>query len=351
MRSTLLVIGDLYLDDVKKAPSINKFIRYRKRLLRKKIQFELSSYDDVLLERLPKVFTKRLKIMLFFPYKYWNNNIEKYDGDDRVYGDHNFGRDFKKLFLGVEKILKNCYKDKDIEYVNPPRACILDRDKVATVRLLKKNGVSTPRIYNIENTAQLEGVLDSAGTIYIKPVFGSMGKGISVVTKKDCSTNFIFRAGRIASRPYDYNWKFLKVSKKRRKRFLDILIKKGFLFEEAVTLPVVKRRRFDIRAYVIYGRVHCLMARSVPKANPVTNWSQGGRIEPERFIKRAVPAKQLGRIKYMARKTARIAGLNYAGVDIVLDKDSDRIYVLEVHSFPGYARKFSPIKFLIDEIA
>ena len=274
MKSTLLAIGDLYLSDTRKAPSINKFIRYKKHLLKRGIRFELISPDDVLLQRLPVVATKKLTVMLFFPYNYWNNNIERYDRDDRIYGDHNFGRDFKKLFLKIDKIVKDYYKDKDIKYVNPPQSCALDRDKLATARILKRNGILIPSIYNVENVSQVEGILNKIEALYIKPVFGSMGKGISVVTKKDCFTNFIFRANKIISRPSDYNWTFTRISRRKRKDFLRALIKKGFLFEEAIKVPVVRGRRFDIRAHVIYGRVPYLCARSVRRRNFITNWSK-----------------------------------------------------------------------------
>jgi len=288
--------------------------------------------------------------MLFFPYSFWNNNIERYDYDNRIYGDQGFGKDFSKLFLGVDKILKTHYAKNNIRYINPPQSCILDRNKIATASLLRKNGIPTPKIYNIKNLDQLEKILDKTELIYVKPVFGSMGKGISVVTKKSCYTNYIFRGNRITSRPYDYNWNFVKISKKRRNAFLSILIKKRFLFEEGIKLPVVKGRRFDMRVYVIYNHVPCLFARSVPESNFITNWSQGGRIEGENFIKKYIPTKKLEEIKNVAKKAARVTALNYAGIDIVLEGDSQNIYVLEVHSFPGYARKFNLMKTLINQI-
>jgi len=350
MKSTLLNIGDLYLDDVKKAPSVNKFIRYRNDFIKKKIQFEFATYDDVLLKRLPLVETKRLKIMLFFPFSYWNNDIERYDRDKRIYGDYNFGKDFKKFLLKVDEVLKKIYKNKKIEYVNPPKSCVLDRDKIATSKLLKRNRITIPKVHHVKNVDQLESVLDKVSALYVKPVFGAMGKGVSIVTKKKCVTNFIYRDSTIISRPYDYNWKFIRVPRKKRKRFLNLLIKNKFLFEEEIKMPVVRNRRFDIRAHIIYGKVVYLFARSVPSDYFITNWSQGGRMEGPRFLEKFIPREKLRKIEKAAKMAAAVTRLNYAGIDIIIDQDFKKIYVLEVHSFPAYVRRFNLMKSLADHI-
>ena len=40
IKSTLLVIGDLTMDGIKPAPSVNKFIENSKRLIDRKIEFK-----------------------------------------------------------------------------------------------------------------------------------------------------------------------------------------------------------------------------------------------------------------------------------------------------------------------
>jgi len=350
MRTTLLAVGDLTLDGVKKEKSVNRFVRYGKRFLGKRVRFEFLTYDDLLLGNLPGIATRRLKIMFFFPYAHWNSRVERYDSDDRVYGDEHFGRAHKRFFYRVGKILEDRYKGYEVAYVNSPAACALDRDKKMTARLLRKGGVLTPRTYRPRDVSQLNRLLEEAGALYIKPVFGAMGKGMSFVTEKECWTNFMFRRDRIVSRPYDYNWGFAQVGRRRKERFLKILIEKKFIFEEAVRPPVVRGRRFDIRIYVIYGRIPYFYARSAPQASPVTNWTQGGRIEGGAFLKKALSEKKIGQIKEIARRSARLMGLNYAGIDLILDEKLDKVYFLEAHSFPGYERGVNLMRFLIDRI-
>ena len=349
-KTTLLTIGDLTTDGIKKEKSLYGFIRHRKNVIRKGVNFKFITYEDLLRRRLPDVTTKKLKAMLFFPYAYWNERVERYDLDDRIYGDANFGRDTKKLFLEIRKILESTYKDKDVIYVNPPYTSIIDRDKRKTAGKLRKQGILTPKIYNISNIDQLDDILKKAGALYIKPAFGAMGKGMSFINRDECWTNFIFREGEIISRPRDYNWGFSRISEKRRNAFLKILIRRKFIFEKAIDLATFGRRKFDVRIYVIYGHVPYLYARSAPKANIVTNWSQGGRIEGRRFLKKALPPGKIKEIKDIARRSARVLGLNYAGIDILANEKLDKMYFLEAHSFPGYEKKFNLMKFLINKI-
>jgi hypothetical protein len=351
MKKTLLVIGDLILNNRNQPfdSSLVKFLRYRQNLIRRNIKYAFIGYDDVLLGRLPGITTRRLEVLLFFPYAYWNAGVERYDNDLRIYGDDKFGRLYKRFFKRVDKIIRTEYRDKSLHYINPPQSCVLDRDKRKTAQKLKKFGILTPREYRISNIRQLNKLLKKIGAFYIKPPFGAMGKGLTYLSSDTCCTNFVFRKDRIISRPYDCNWKFIKLSGRKRDVFLKQLLRKGFIFEAAVKHPKRKRRKFDIRVYVIYGSVPYFYARSAPSGRFLTNWSQGGRIEKKSFIKRALPPEKIDEIIALCKKCARVLALNYAGIDILLDKNLN-IYFSEAHSFPGYERGFNLMKYLADKI-
>jgi hypothetical protein len=177
-----------------------------------------------------------------------------------------------------------------------------------------------------------------------------MGKGISFVTKQACWTNFIFKGGRIISRPYDYNWDFVRITGKRKRNFLKLLIKKRFIFEEAIRLPVIGGRKFDFRVYVIGGKVPYFYAKSAPADTFVTNWSQGGRIEKKPFLKRAVSAHKIDEIQQLAKRATRALGLTYTGIDILMDAHRGKLYFSEAHSFPGYERGCNLMRFLIERL-
>ncbi|NQT95837.1 MAG: hypothetical protein HQ572_05245 [Candidatus Omnitrophica bacterium] len=351
MRKTVLVVGDLMMNDEKFEPSLNRFITYKHRLNNRNIGVLFITYDDLAAKRLPNVSTKRLDVMLFFPYNHWNEEIERYDRDERIYGDLNFGEDFKKFFLMVNSTIKRKYRYHDLRFINPPTSCIIDRDKEKTYQALKRAGIRSPIIYRVKSASDVKGLIGKGISLYAKPRFGAMGKGITYINQRGCYTNFIFRKNRIHNRLHDYNWKAVKISQKNQSQFLKTLIDKGFIFQEAIYTPVVRGRKFDMRIYCIYNRVPYMYAKSTQAKNFITNWSQGGRIEKKKsFLKRAIGDKAIREAILLAKKSARALKLNYAGVDVIFDRKRRELYVLEIQSFPGYERGFKLMKFLADNI-
>ncbi|MEA3560199.1 MAG: hypothetical protein U9R31_00300, partial [Candidatus Omnitrophota bacterium] len=128
MKKTLLVIGD---EKNKKGGldfSLKRLIQHTKKLDAKgNLNLKTINYQNALNGKLPEINDKQITIMLFFPFKYWNEKIEVYNKDERVYGGKKFGTQFGKFFTTVEKTLKEKYPDKKINYINSPKSCILDR--------------------------------------------------------------------------------------------------------------------------------------------------------------------------------------------------------------------------------
>ncbi|MEA3328503.1 MAG: hypothetical protein U9Q08_02000 [Candidatus Omnitrophota bacterium] len=349
MKKTLLIIGDRKTKRGKLDPSLKQFIKHaEKPNAKRNFNLKVIAYQNVLTGKLPEINEKYLIIMLFFPFEHWNKQIEVYDQDKRAYGDQKFGSQFSKFFIAVEKILTKKYRNKKIRYVNPPQSCILDRDKAKTKSLLLKNNIPVPNAFAVSNPRAIEDLIKEGKSLYLKPRFGAMGKGITYVSGRQVVTNFLFRQDRIISRPYDYNWRFSRISNK--KRFLKKLLSKDVICEEAIEPATHEGRRFDFRIYTIYGRTPYFYAKSVGENSIVTNWSQGGRIEKKKSFYQHIPKSKIRLMLSLAKKTARTLGLNYAGVDILFSKGFEKIYVLEAHSFPAHEKGFNLTKFLSEKI-
>jgi len=349
MKNTLLVIGEKKVVKGKSLdPSHNAFISHMARRANKNTVVLTTNYKNVLTNDLPEVETSHVIILLFFPFQYWNKNIEVYDKDSRVYGDKDFGKDFEKFFQKIQKVLEKKYRDKTIEYVNPPEASVLDRDKKECKKFFKRHKIPIAKSYDIKSLKELEHVLARGISLYVKPRFGSMGKGISYISNGLLITNFLFQKGKVISHPYDYNWRFHEVTRPAdRNKFLKTMITRGFIFEEAVDPPVHKGRRSDFRIYCIYGKVLYYYIRTTPAISLVTNWSQGGKIEKKSSFIKYISGTNLKRAESLARRVARDLQMNYTGVDVIFSKDYKEIYVLEAHSFPAYEKGFD----LMDSLA
>jgi hypothetical protein len=341
----LLVIGDLNVNKKKINPSFKEFIEYAQKLEeRSNFELQVVNYDQLFSGKVPPIKAAIIKIVSFFPYTYWNRNIEIYS-DGRIYGDNSFGNEFKIFLKTVKKVIAVHYCGKNIEYLNPPEACCLDRDKKLSYRLLKKSKIPIPRLFRVSSFQDIQKLLNKGIDLYIKPRFGALGKGITYIDREKVISNFLFRKGKIVSRPYDYNWRFTRI--KDKQNFVNLLLRKGFICEEAIRPAIFRKKRFDFRIYVIFGKVVYLYAKSAPISSCVTNWSQGGKIDREKKILRTLSKKRISLLKSLAKKTAAALGLDFAGIDIIFSQDFQNAYVLEANAFPGYEKGFDLMKCLL----
>lgn len=343
---TLLIIGDKNIQRNRPYMSFRRFCGYAlKRAKKDNFDLKVISYAQLILGKTPAINASTVKIVLFFPYKFWNRDIERYR-EGRVYGERVFGSEFKGYLRRVKRIITRELKGKKIIYVNSPDACCVDRDKKMSKMLLEKNAVPTPQLFKPTSVKQLKTLLDEGKSLYIKPRFGAMGKGITYVNKENLISNFLFRKGALVSRSRDFNWKSARI--RNKDGFLGELLKKGFICEEAINPSAHKGRRFDFRVYVMFGKVVYLYAKSSPENSLVTNWSQGGSIDKRKTILKTLPREQLLRLQELAKRTAQTLDLNFAGIDIIFSRDYKNVYVLEGNAFPGYEKGFDLMKCLLD---
>ena len=346
-KTTILALGDFTSAGEPFCLSFGRFLRYRNRLPEKFSRMDVEDYSTLLAGIYPKIYTDDILVMTFFPYNYWNDYIEIYDKEDKVYGDRHFGKEFKSFFEDIEVRLKRYYRGHHLHFVNNLENITTDRDKKKTKYLFLKNGIPTPRLFHFKNITDVKRLLKEGISFYVKPRYGAMGKGVTFLSQKRWATNFRFKNNKIISKSSDYGWTFKTITGDTA--FLRELIRKDFLFEEAIRPAQAGRRRFDLRIYAVCGQVPYLYARSTKARGIITNWTQGGRLEKKEFLKK-ISEDKISLARQYAIKTAKVLGFNFVGVDVLFSKDYENVYVLEVQSFPGFERGFNLIKFLIEHI-
>ncbi len=342
-----MVIGEERISRTRPYVSFKRFINCARKLKRGDIEVHVIDYARLLSGRVPFIDASTIKIVFFFPYKYWNRHIEVYS-DNRFYGDKRFGQEFKAFFRRAKRAIERYFPGKRIEYLNSPELCYLDRDKKASKDLLRRSAVSVPRTFQVSSFGDVQRLLNKGTNLYIKPRFGSMGKGITYINREETISNFLFRKNRVLSRPSDFNWRFSRI--KDGETFFNQLLKKGFICEEAIEPAVFRKRRFDFRVYVMFGKVVYLYAKSSPAESCVTNWSQGGRIDKNKVILKTLPKEKITLLKKTAERAAQALGLNFAGIDVIFSKDLKSAYVLEGNAFPGYEKGFDLMRCLLKHI-
>lgn len=324
----ILVIGD--------NSDWESFLKFKKKrgiFKNKKIDFKTIDYDSIVKGKLPDIKSSNLLILLFFPMDYWNKKIEKNFVKGHIYGDKRCAEMFYSYLDEVKSIIDKKYDDKKISYVNSFEAVKIDRDKELTKKIIKKANVPVPKSYSTRKYGDIIELLNKGKKLYLKVNFGAMGKGITKLEKGKWLTNFIYRKGNIISRKSDYGWKFKDITV--NKEFLKKLLKKELVIEEAINPYIIDNKIFDIRYYVVYGKIKHKMVRTAPAESVVTNITQGGTKEGEHFLR--MPAKYLKAAEENAIKAAKALSLNLAGIDVMISKRGIP-YVLEAQSFPGFPK-------------
>jgi RimK family alpha-L-glutamate ligase len=183
--------------------------------------------------------------------------------------------------------------ERGVTCVNRPRAIERTIDKFLASALLARAGVPTPRTIACERPEDaLEAFEELGGDVIVKPLFGSMGAGMTRVDDSD-----------IAHRVFE------ALSLERAVYYLqETLLHDGR----------------DLRALVVGGRVLAAIERV----------GSGWRVNLARGA-RARATQLSAEQERLCLEAASVLGVDYAGIDLLRAADG-RDYVLELNGIPGW---------------
>lgn len=172
------------------------------------------------------------------------------------------------------------------------------KDKLAAIQILAANNIPIPKTMLAKFPLNVDVVeREFRYPLIIKNVSGSYGKGVFLCERRA-------RLEDLAD--------FMEVSKDP---------KVNVIIQEFVSFSKGK----DVRVFVIGGRAIKAMLRKARKGKFKANFSAGAIVAPFDLN----PA-----VEWLAVESARLIGLDIAGVDILFDGDNYR--VCEVNSSPGF---------------
>jgi RimK family alpha-L-glutamate ligase len=177
---------------------------------------------------------------------------------------------------------------RGVPCVNGPRAIERTIDKFLASALLARAGVPTPRTIACERPEDaLDAFAELGGDVIVKPLFGSMGAGMTRVDDADVAYR-VFHALALERAVY--------------------------YLQEALPHP-----GRDLRAFVVGGRLLAAIERV----------GSGWRVNLARGA-RARATELSAEQERRCLEAAEVVGADYAGVDLLGD------YVLELNTIPGW---------------
>jgi RimK family alpha-L-glutamate ligase len=178
---------------------------------------------------------------------------------------------------------------------NTPRAIERTVDKPLTSLLLSRAGLPTPATWICESFEHANAILKQqttmGGQLVSKPLFGSQGIGVHLVDQK---------TGLIHDEKFAGIYYLQKFIERQDNEFT------------------------DIRVFVIDGIAIAAMLRRGQEW--ITNRAQGASCEPLALAES---------ITSLAEAACNVLDIDYAGVDLMQDKDG-QFYIIEVNSIPAW---------------
>jgi len=181
--------------------------------------------------------------------------------------------------------------------VNSSYSIELVKDKMATHQQLVKHMIPTPKTMLLHFPVKTQVIKEEIGfPCVVKVITGSYGKGVHLCENRKQFESTMELIDNLGS-------------------------KKILIVQEFVAATNGK----DLRVLVIGGKVIGAMRRSAPEGDFRANITSGGTGEPFPLT---------DEIEHLARETARVMGLDIAGVDLLFDTNGYK--VCECNSAPGF---------------
>lgn len=168
-------------------------------------------------------------------------------------------------------------------------------DKSMTSQILAEHGIATPDTWVCEYRTiahpLMQRAIEQGKTLVIKPLFGSQGKGVRLVTPAQA-----FACPQ------------------------DLFVDGVYYLQEKIDTGV---HQHDYRVFVVRGEVLAVMRRK--GSDWLHNVARGARCE----------ACDEDDVAALGLQAANAIGIDYAGVDIIRDKEG-KCWVIEVNSIPAW---------------
>ena len=186
-----------------------------------------------------------------------------------------------------------------IPFINSYEAFELTEDKFQTTFTLKQNGIPTTnfRLCHRDDEKFLREFIKEWKKMVYKPVDGWGGIGLTRIENEAT---------------LDVLMPFLNQADLR------------FLYLE----KFVNYDNTDFRVDIVDGEFIACYGRKAKKGDWKTNVTSGGSV----FLREADD-----KLIELAKKAAKVTGLDIAGVDIIYDRDKEEYVVLEVNGIPAFA--------------
>lgn len=194
--------------------------------------------------------------------------------------------------------------------INSLESMEICENKFLTTQALEAVGLPVPKTALIPTEESIEDAIDRVGgkfPVVVKLLSGTQGIGVSIIDSMS-SLKSVYQT-------------FKKLDSKS-----EILVQQKIDSDADIRIQVLTKKFNPAKPDDENSKIIGAMQRNVIKGDFRTNYSLGGSVEAIELTPE---------LEDTAKSAAATVGCNWCGVDIILDKDNGKPYILEINSSPG----------------
>ncbi|MDR1402770.1 MAG: STM4014 family protein [Tannerellaceae bacterium] len=229
--------------------------------------------------------------------------------------------------------------DPTARFLNRPEAIVHALDKAESKRRLA--GLRTTPLLSpaVEGFHSLVGLLSEqhCSAAFIKPRFGSGAAGILALRYHKKKGRFAACTTLAQNGALAYNTRRINRLTDTRQiaGLVNTVAETGALAERWIPKDSLCGETYDLRVVCQFDRIACLAVRCSKGA--ITNLHLNNKALPPACLR--LPAGVMDEIKDLCIRATRLSALQYAGIDVLIEKDAKRPYIIEVNGQGDHIRR------------
>ncbi len=219
----------------------------------------------------------------------------------------------------------------DVHFFNPPHALLQALDKKETKQILSANDLSVTPMLAVPHSFDelLQALSDFGRGCFLKPRYGSGAGGIMAIRYQPCQKKWVVYTTLQEVDGIIHNTKRIHRLTKEK----DILpLAEAVMYTEAILEEWIPKEQlqgenYDLRVVCGEAEVDYVVVRCSKGSITNLHLNNNARLWSELSL----PEDVRQRIYLLCRKTVRTLDLQYAGVDVLIERGTDTPYIIEAN--------------------
>ena len=235
--------------------------------------------------------------------------------------------EYKETLQRLDKIIL----PGDVYFLNPPHALLQALDKKETKQILSANDLSvTPMLDTPRSFEELVQALSDYGRgCFLKPRYGSGAGGIMAIRYQPRQKKWVVYTTLQKVDGIIHNTKRIHRLTKEQDilPLAEAVMHTGAILEEWIPKEQLQGENYDLRVVCGEEEIDYVVVRCSKESITNLHLNNNARLWSELSLSEDVRQ----RIYLLCRKAVRTLGLQYAGVDVLIERGTDTPYIIEVN--------------------